>query len=98
VSAHLEAATATARRLGDVFILGYCHQERGWAAVAHGRYAEAEREFRGMLAVLDGIGQGTGVAGAHEALGEIAARHGRHRAAREHFAEAAARCRQRAAA
>ncbi|MFI5840001.1 ATP-binding protein [Catenuloplanes sp. NPDC051500] len=82
----------------------------GWAADAAGRHADAEREFRRMLQLHQGMGHLTGVAGAHRNLGVVAHRRGRHRRALAEFAtaleifdrlgdtERAARCRQERAA
>ncbi|MDR7279099.1 ATP-binding protein [Catenuloplanes atrovinosus] len=83
-----EEAAATARRLGDDYVLGYCHQEFGLAARDAGRYGDAEHEFRQMLRLLDGIQHRTGVAGAHRQLGILAHRRGRHRQALAEFTAA----------
>jgi tetratricopeptide (TPR) repeat protein len=73
-----ERAFGVARRIHDDFLLGYCHQERAWAAAAEGRLADAERDFREMLAIFERIGHGSGVASARAALGTMAGRDGRH--------------------
>jgi tetratricopeptide (TPR) repeat protein len=86
-----ESATLTgrafgiARRLGDEFLLGYCHQARGWFAEEDGRYDEAERDFREMLAIFERIRHGGGIGGAREALGAIAQKRGRLDAALAEF-------------
>jgi len=76
-----ERAFAIARRIGDEYLLAYCHQERGWAAEAAGRYPDAERDFRQMLAHCERIGHGGGVGRAWAALGTVADKQGRYEAA-----------------
>ena len=71
-----EEAFAVAGRIGDDYLLGYCHQERGWFAEGDGRYDDAERDFRQMLAIFERIGDGGGVAGAHDGLAELHVKRG----------------------
>jgi tetratricopeptide (TPR) repeat protein len=80
-----EQAFAIARHIHDDYLLGYCHQERAWAAEADGRYADAERDFREMLAIFERIGHGSGVASAWAALGTVADKRGHHQAALDAF-------------
>jgi len=78
-SAELTArAFGIAERLGDDYLLGYCYQERGWSAIWDGNLADAERDFRQMLAIFERIRQGSGAAGAREGLGQIAVEQGRY--------------------
>jgi tetratricopeptide (TPR) repeat protein len=80
-----DAAFGIARRLGDDFLLGYCFQERAWFAEQDERYAEAERDFREMLAIFERVRHGSGVGGAHAGLGVIADKQGRYDAALAEF-------------
>ncbi len=73
-----EQAFAIARRIGDEYLLAYCHQERGWAAEAAGRYPDAERDFREMLAICERIGHGGGIGSAWAGLGGVADKQGRY--------------------
>jgi tetratricopeptide (TPR) repeat protein len=78
-------AFGIARRLGDEILLGCCLQERGWFAEQEGRDADAVHDFHEMLAIFERIRYGSGVGGAHEALGFIADKQGRHDAALAEF-------------
>jgi tetratricopeptide (TPR) repeat protein len=80
-----ERAFAIARRLGDEYMLGYCHQERAWAAEEDGRFDDADRDFRAMLEIFERIHHGGGVGGAREGLGVVAFKRGRHREALAEF-------------
>jgi len=81
----IDRAFGIAERLGDDYLLGWCFQERGWYAELEGRFADAERAFREMLAIFELIQHGTGIAGAHQALGVVADKQGRHDAALAQF-------------
>jgi tetratricopeptide (TPR) repeat protein len=80
-----ERAFGIARRLGDTYMLGYCHQERAWSAEEEGRYDDAERGFRQMLAIFERIQHRGGVGGARQGLGVVAVRRGRLREALAEF-------------
>jgi tetratricopeptide (TPR) repeat protein len=80
-----DRAFGIARRLGNDFMLGYCFQERAWLAEQGGRYAEAERDFQEMLAIFERIRHGSGVGAAHEGLGVVAEKQGRHEDALAQF-------------
>ena len=80
-----DRAFGIARRLGNDFMLGYCFQERAWLVDQGGRYAEAERDFQEMLAIFERIRHGSGVGAAHEGLGVLAEKQGRHEDALAHF-------------
>ena len=84
-AAHDSQAFDTAQRLGDDYLLGYCFQARGWHAEHDGRYADAEHDFREMLAIFTRIRHGSGAGGALEALGTIAGEVGRREAALASF-------------
>jgi tetratricopeptide (TPR) repeat protein len=70
-------AFAIAERLNDDYLLGYCHQERGWFDKEDARYVDAERHFRAMLAICERIRHGSGVGAALDGLATIADEEGR---------------------
>ncbi|GAA4251958.1 hypothetical protein GCM10022255_046610 [Dactylosporangium darangshiense] len=69
-------ASALARRIGDRYLLGYCHQDAGWVAADAGRYDDAEAAFAAMLRIFSEIGVASGAASARAGLGVVAERRG----------------------
>ncbi|WP_426511602.1 tetratricopeptide repeat protein [Dactylosporangium sp. McL0621] len=87
-------AMALAREIGDRYLLGYCHQDSGWVAVAAGEYDRAEGEFGAMLELFRELRVESGVASAVASLGVVADRRGDREAARRAFGEAEERFRR----
>ncbi|MEU7868966.1 NB-ARC domain-containing protein [Dactylosporangium sp. NPDC049140] len=87
-------AKALAREIGDRYLLGYCHQDSGWVAVAAGEYDRAEDEFGAMLELFRELRVESGVASAVASLGVVADRRGDGEAARRAFGEAEERFRR----
>ncbi|WP_052359426.1 ATP-binding protein [Actinoplanes friuliensis] len=83
-------AFVIAQRSGDDFLLGYCLQERGWLAAQQRAFDAARADFTEMLAIFERMRSGTGVGGAHAALGEIADMQGQWEAALAHYDAGAA--------
>jgi tetratricopeptide (TPR) repeat protein len=88
--AHTEEAFAAAHRAGDDYLVGYCLQERAWAAEGQGRLADAEHDFSAMLQTFTRINNAAGAANALAGLATIAERSGRYADALAGYAAAIA--------
>lgn len=75
-AALIEEVFALAGRIGDDYLLGYCHQERAWLAEGDGRLDDAERDFRRMLAIFERRHDGGATAGAHDGLAAVHVKRG----------------------